>query len=90
MTTPTNTAQSEASHLLSHALLNIRSKAQSVLGSSEALSSDYRRVLSAIEAAADAIHNLLHLLTDSTASNAGAFIDEVTSAKETLTTLKMG
>ncbi|MFT8366877.1 MULTISPECIES: hypothetical protein [Gluconobacter] len=90
MTTPTNTARSEASHLLSRALLNIRAKAQSVLGSSEALSPDHRHVLSAIEAAADAVHNLPHLLTEQTESNEVALISEVTTAKESLTTLKMG
>ncbi|KXV02681.1 hypothetical protein AD929_02090, partial [Gluconobacter potus] len=89
-TQPTNTARSEAFHLLSRALLNIRAKAQSVLGSSETLSPDHRHVLSAIEAAADAVHNLPHLLTEQAESNEIALISEVTTAKESLTTLKMG
>ncbi|MGC5749660.1 hypothetical protein J4P41_13640 [Gluconobacter sp. NFX36] len=90
MTTPTSTARSEAFHLLSRALLNIRSEAQSVLGSSETLSPEHQRVLSAIEAAADAVHNLPHLLAEQTESNEVALIGEVTTAKEALTTLKMG
>ena len=90
MTTPTNTARSEAFHLLSRGLLNIRANAQSVLRSSETLSSDHRHVLSTIEAAADAMHNLPHLLTEQTESNEVALIGEVTTAKEALTTLKIG
>jgi len=46
MTTPTSTTRSEAFHLLSRALLNIRSEAQSVLGSSETLSPEHQRVRS--------------------------------------------
>lgn len=90
MTTPTSTARTEAFHLLSRALMNIRSEAQSVLGSSEALSPEHRRVLSGIEAAADVAHNLPHLLAEQTESNEVALIGEVTTAKEALTTLKMG
>ncbi|KXV50134.1 MAG: hypothetical protein ABF959_12740 [Gluconobacter albidus] len=90
MATPTNTARSKGAHLLSRALLNIRANAQSVLGSSEALSPEHRRVLSAIKAAADAVHNLPHLLAEQTESNEVALIGEVTTAKEAMTTLKMG
>lgn len=90
MATPTNTARSEGAHLLSRALLHIRANAQSVLGSSEALSPEHRRVLSAIEAAADAVHTLPHLLAEQTESNEVALIGEVTTAKEAMTTLKMG
>lgn len=90
MPTPTNTARSKGAHLLSRALLNIRANAQSVLGSSEALSPEHRRVLSAIKAAADAVHNLPHLLAEQTESNEVALIGEVTTAKEAMTTLKMG
>ena len=90
MTTPTSTTRSEAFHLVSRALLHIRANAQSVLGSSEALSPEHRRVLSAIAAAADAAHTLPHLLAEQTESNEVALIGEVTTAKEALTTLKMG
>lgn len=89
MTTPTSTARTEAFHLLSRALMNIRANAQSVLGSSEALSPEHQRVLSAIKAAADAVHNLPHLLAEQTESNEVVLIGEVTTANETLTTLKM-
>ncbi|MBS0983388.1 hypothetical protein [Gluconobacter cerinus] len=89
MTTPTSTARSEAFHLLSRALLNIRSEAQSVLGSSETLSPEHQRVLSAIKAAADAVHNLPHLLAEQTESNEVVLLGEVTTAKEALKTLKM-
>ncbi|MDI6654165.1 hypothetical protein QMA67_14670 [Gluconobacter japonicus] len=84
MTTPTSTARSEAFNLLSRALLNIRSEAQSVLGSSETLSSEHQRVLSAIQAAADAVHNLPHLLAEQTESNEVVLLGEVTTAKEAL------
>lgn len=84
MTTPTSTARSEAFHLLSRALLNIRANAQSVLGSSETLSPEPRRILSTIEAAADAVHNLPHLLAEQTESNEVVLLGEVTTAKEAL------
>lgn len=89
MATPTNTARSKGAHLLSRALLNIRANAQSVLGSSETLSPEHQRVLSAIQAAADAVHNLPHLLAEQTESNEVVLIGEVTTANETLTTLRM-
>ncbi|MBS1089826.1 hypothetical protein [Gluconobacter wancherniae] len=72
------------------ALLNVRFEAQRGLGSSEALSPDHRRVLSPIEAAADAAHNVPRRLAEQTESSEVALIGEVTTAKETLIMLKIG